>query len=283
MILSATTLTATACDKPEHTPNPPKEEEGGSTNNPGDNENPGGTEDTDNGTTKTYTVNGVQFKMIAVEGGTFTMGSDAEAAQSGVQRENQKNEHQVTLSSYWIAETEVTIALWNAVMGSGGGSNTIPIASITRNQSVEFADRLNKIAHQQGLIPDDVNFRIPTEAQWEFAAKGGNKSKGYIYSGSNTLSQVGWTSDNGGIHAVKQKQPNELGIYDMSGNVYEWVYDLAAPYTREPKTNPCNTSGSGFIKRGGSFYYNDAYRFTSTYRYFYSSTDYTIGTRIALY
>ena len=114
------------------------------------------------------------------------------------------------------------------------------------------------------------------------AAKGGNKSKGYTYSGSNTLSQIGWTSSDGGIHAVKQKQPNELGIYDMSGNVYEWVYDMAALYTTQPQTDPCNTSGSQYIKRGGSFYYNDAYRFTSTYRYFYSSTDYTIGTRISL-
>ena len=136
----------------------------------------------------------------------------------------QAHEHQVTLSSYWIGETEVTIALWNAVMGSGGGSNMTPVASITRNQSVEFARRLNDIAHNQGLIPDDMNFQIPTEAQWEFAAKGGNKSRGYTYSGSNTLSQVGWTSNDGGIHTVKQKQPNELGIYDMRGNVYERVY-----------------------------------------------------------
>ena len=110
-----------------------------------------------------------------------------------------------------------------------------------------------------------------------------NKSRGYTYSGSNTLSQVGWTSSDGGIHAVKQKQPNELGIYDMSGNVYEWVYDMAASYTTEPQTDPCNTSGSQYIKRGGSFYYNDAYRFTTTYRYFYTSTDHTIGTRICLH
>lgn len=234
------------------------------------------------GASADYTINGVRFTMIYVEGGTFTMGSDAEAALPGTQRANQAHEHQVTLSSYWIGETEVTIALWNAVMGSGGGSNTTPIASITRNQSVEFARRLNDIAHNQGLIPDDMNFQIPTEAQWEFAAKGGNKSKGYTYSGSNKLSQVGWTSNDGGIHAVKQKQPNELGIYDMNGNVYEWVYDMAAPYTTQPQTDPCNTSGSQYIKRGGSFYYNDAYRFTSTYRYFYTSTDYTIGTRISL-
>lgn len=115
--------------------------------------------------------------MIYVEGGTFTMGSDAGSGTAGTQRANQAHEHQVTLSSYWIGETEVTIALWNAVMGSGGGSNTTPVASITRNQSVEFARRLNDIAHKQGLIPDDMNFQIPTEAQWEFAAKGGNQKQ----------------------------------------------------------------------------------------------------------
>ena len=235
--------------------------------------------------TTTYTLNGVDFKMILVEGGTFTMGSDEEASKSGTQRSNQANEHQVTLSSYLIGETEVTRALWNTVMGSGSGSNEYPIASVTKPECDTFAQRLSQMAHEAGIIPDDVDFHVPTEAQWEFAAKGGNLSKGYTYAGSNTLSQVGWTSSDGNsVHKVKQKQPNELGIYDMSGNVYEWVADYAHPYTKDAQTNPCNmTPSSNYIKRGGSFYYNDSYRFTSTYRYFYSSTDYTIGVRICLY
>ena len=235
--------------------------------------------------TTTYTLSGVDFKMILVEGGTFTMGSDAEASKSGTQRSNQANEHQVILSSYLMGETEVTRALWNAVMGSGGTSNEYPIASVTKPQCDTFAKRLSQMAHEAGIIPDGVDFHVPTEAQWEFAAKGGNSSKGYTYAGSNTLSQVGWTSSNGSsVHKVKQKQPNELGIYDMSGNVYEWVADYAHPYTKDTQTNPCNmTPSNNYIKRGGSFYYNDSYRFTSTYRYFYSSTDYTIGIRICLY
>jgi|GEM_PF-654185 len=235
----------------------------------------------------TFDLNGVTFKMVTVEGGTFTMGSDERAKGGGTQVSNQKGEHQVTLSTYMIGETEVTRALWNEVM-RGTHSNSdlnYPIASVTVADCLAFIKKLNEKAHEAGIIPTDKNFYLPTEAQWEFASKGGNESKGYTYSGSNNLSEVGWTSSDGSsVHPVKKKKPNELGIYDMSGNVYEWVADYAAPYTTEPKTDPCNTTPSNnHIKRGGSFYYNDPYRFTSTYRYFYSATDYTIGLRIVLY
>ncbi len=235
--------------------------------------------------TEKYSLNGVDFTMVLVEGGTFTMGNDKRARGGGTQVENQAGEHEVTLTPYLIGETEVTEALWNTVMGRGSGSNERPIASVTQPQSLEFVEKLNTLAHEQNVIPDNVNFHLPSEAQWEFASIGGNKSQGYTYSGSNRLSDVGWTSDDGGsVHKVKQKKPNELGIYDMSGNVYEWVEDYAAPYSTEPQTNPVNrTPSDNYIKRGGSFYYNDDYRFTSTYRYFYSSTDYTIGLRVALY
>ena len=85
------------------------------------------------------------------------------------------------------------------------------------------------------------------------------------------------------MHPIKQKKPNELGLYDMSGNVYEWVADYAAPYPSQAQTDPLNdTPSDNYIKRGGSFYYNDEYRFTTTYRYFYSATDHTIGLRIGL-
>lgn len=237
--------------------------------------------------TATYNLNGVEFTMILVEGGTFTMGSDERAQQSGTQMSNQAGEHQVTLSSYLIGETEVTRALWDEVMNDRHNDDDLayPVASVTVPDCREFVERLNEKAHAAGIIPDDVNFHMLTEAQWEFAAKGGNQSKGYIYAGSDDLSEVGWTSDDGSrVHAVKQKKPNELGIYDMSGNVYEWVADYAAPYSTEAQTDPCNlTPSDNYIKRGGSFYYNDDYRFTCTYRYFYSATDHTIGLRIGLY
>lgn len=236
--------------------------------------------------TTTYDLNGVEFKMILVEGGTFTMGSDTLAQGGGTQVSNQAGEHTVTLSSYLIGETEVTRALWNEVMRGTHSDRDLqyPIASVTVPECREFVERLNEQAHAAGIIPDDRNFHLLTEAQWEFAAKGGNESRGYLYAGSNDLSEVGWTSDDGSsVHAVKLKQPNELGIYDMSGNVYEWVADYAAPYSTQPQTDPCNTTPSNnYIKRGGSFYYNDAYRFTCTYRYFYSATDHTIGVRIGL-
>ena len=236
--------------------------------------------------TATYSLNGVEFTMIYVEGGTFTMGNDERAQGSGTQVSNQAGEHQVTVSSYCIGETEVTRALWNEVMYDSHSEEDLeyPIASVVVPECQEFVERLNEKAHAAGIIPEDQNFHMLPEAQWEFAAKGGNQSQGYIYSGSDTLSEVGWTSDDGRrVYPVKQKKPNELGIYDMSGNVYEWVADYAAPYSTETRTDPCNTTPSNnYIKRGGSIYYNDDYRFTCTYRYFYSATDYTIGLRIGL-
>lgn len=233
-----------------------------------------------------YNLNGVEFNMVYVDGGTFTMGNDARAQGRGTQVSNQAGEHQVTLSPYWIGETEVTRALWNEVMNGSHSSRDLeyPVASVTVPQSRTFVERLNAMAHEAGIIPEDQNFHMLTEAQWEFASKGGNKSQGYTYSGSNDLYEVGWTSAQGrSVHPVKQKKPNELGLYDMSGNVYEWVADYAASYSTEAQTDPCNlTPSDNYIKRGGSIYYDDDYRFTSTYRYFYSATDYTIGLRIGL-
>ena len=231
-------------------------------------------------------LNGVDFRMILVEGGTFTMGSNARAEGNGTQVGNQAGEHQVSLSSFLVGETEVTRALWDEVMNGIHNDDDLnyPIASVTVPECQSFVEKLNEKAHAANIIPANQNFHMLTEAQWEYAAKGGNKSKGYTYAGSDSLSEVGWTSSDGGsVHAVKLKKPNELGLYDMSGNVYEWVSDYAAPYSTEPQTDPCNTVPSdNYVKRGGSFYYNDDYRFTSTYRYFYSATDYTIGFRIGL-
>ncbi|WP_455617313.1 formylglycine-generating enzyme family protein [Eisenbergiella sp.] len=235
--------------------------------------------------TTTYTLNGVDFTMIYVEAGTFTMGSDNTNVAF-----SESPAHTVTISQdYLMGETEVTEALWNAVMGSGGGSNTMPKTSVTWNDAHDFIDRLNEIAHEQGLIAENENFKLPTEAEWEFAAKGGNQSKGYLYSGSDDIDEVAVTRENsrsGSPIAVKSKQPNELGIYDMSGNAYEWVDDYGGDYSAEDQVDPQNTSGSrSYVKRGGSNYHDftsEPYLFTTTGRYFYRSTDWTIGFRIAL-
>lgn len=232
-----------------------------------------------------FTLNGMEFKMVTVEGGSFTMGHNN-------RQPNEKPEHQVTLSSFWISETEVTQPLWQAVMGNNPSrsnrGDSYPVENVTWKICHEFVERLTEMMHKAGM-PQEWEFRMPTEAQWEFAAKGGNKSKGYTYAGSNTLSEVGWNLNDGReSHPVKQKRPNELGIYDMSGNVYEWVADYFAPYATEPQTDPCNltniNSSRQVIKRGGSFWYDDAFRYSCTYRYAYYEevTDESIGFRLAL-
>ena len=192
---------------------------------------------------KVYTVNGVSFKMIAVKGGTFQMGND-------VGYEWEKPVHQVTLSDYYIGETEVTQELWNAVMGSNPsyfyGNMQRPVETVSWNDCHTFISRLNELTGE--------TFRLPTEAQWEYAARGGNKSKGYTYSGSDAEDDVAWYWYNSGgmTHPVKTKAPNELGIYDMSGNVWEWCSDWYDSYLSSPQTNPTGAfPGSGRVSRGG--------------------------------
>ena len=208
------------------------------------------------GTNQTFNVNGVSFTMIAVEGGIFKMGaqsssssgdnydSDASSSESPV--------HSVTLSSYYIGETEVTQELWEAVMGSNpsyySGYPQRPVESVSWNDCQEFITKLNQLTGR--------NFRLPTEAEWEYAARGGNKSKGYKYSGSNTIDDVAWYTSNSSsrTHDVKTKQVNELGIYDMSGNVWEWCQDWYGDYSSGSQTNPTGpSSGSYRVLRGGGW------------------------------
>ena len=196
--------------------------------------------------TQTFTANGVSFVMVAVEGGTFQMGSDDSDAYS-----YEKPVHQVSLSSYSIGQTEVTQELWEAVMGSNPSSFkglSLPVDEVSWNDCQTFITKLNTLTGQQ--------FRLPTEAEWVFAARGGVKSQGYKYSGSNMIDNVAWYTDNSSSkpHEVATKQPNELGIYDMSGNVYEWCQDWwsSSYYTSLDINNPVGPdTGSFRIYRGG--------------------------------
>ena len=203
------------------------------------------------GTKTSYTVNGVSFTMIGVEGGTFTMGSpdsDSDAYDS------EKPAHQVTLSSYYIGETEVTQELWKAVMGSNPSNFTgdlqRPVEQVTWNDCQTFISKLNELTGE--------SFRLPTEAEWEYAARGGKESRGYKYSGSNTIGDVAWCNSNSSstTHAVKTKKPNELGVYDMGGNVYEWCSDWynSSYYSSCTGNNPTGPSSGSFrVLRGGSW------------------------------
>lgn len=226
-----------------------------------------------------YTVNGVKFTMVAVEGGTFTMGATPE--QEGEAQDNEKPAHEVTLSNYYIGETEVTQELWNAVMGSNPSNNQsavdYPVERVTWNDCLAFVKKLNELTGE--------NFAMPTEAQWEYAARGGNKSKGYKYSGSNTVGEVSWCSDNSDFitHAVKGKKANELGIYDMSGNVYEWCGDWYGAYTSASQVDPQGpVSGTGRVFRGGSAQiYNDRSRVSFRYYLLPDQRNFFIGFRLA--
>ena len=196
-----------------------------------------------------FMVNGVSFEMVRVEGGTFRMGATSE--QEDEADSDEKPVHGVTLSSYYIGKTEVTQALWQAVMGSNPSrfeGSDLPVECVSWNDCQEFIQKLNRLTGR--------NFRLPTEAEWEFACRGGNNSRGYKYSGSNNLGSVAWYEDNSGgqTHPVGTKAPNELGIFDMSGNVWEWCNDWYGNYTSNSQTNPTGSqSGAGRVGRGGSW------------------------------
>lgn len=188
------------------------------------------------------------FDMVFVEGGTFTMGATSEQGTDALDRE--KPAHSVTVSDFYIGKYEVTQAQWRAVMGSNPSNfkgDNLPVEQVSWNDIQKFITKLNTMTGK--------TFRLPTEAEWEYAARGGNKSKGYKYSGSNTLDNVAWYANNSSskTHPVGQKQPNELGIYDMSGNVHEWCQDRYGKYDSEAQTNPMGSNrGSYRVLRGGS-------------------------------
>ena len=200
---------------------------------------------------ETFTVNGVTFTMVAVQGGTFTMGATAEQGSNADSDEFPT--HQVTLSSYYIGQTEVTQALWEAVMGSNPSYIRDPQRPVEQVSWEDCQTFIYKLSYLTGR-----RFRLPTEAEWEYAARGGKKCHGYKYAGSNTIGNVAWYMDNTFITGlVATLSPNELGLYDMSGNVYEWCQDWYGSYSSAAQTNPTGpTSGTypaSRVIRGGSF------------------------------
>ena len=187
--------------------------------------------------------------MVYVEGGTFTMGATSE--QGSDANSDEKPSHSVCLSSFSIGRYEVTQEEWEAVMDNNcsrfRGAKR-PVENVSWDDCQSFIRKLNTMT--------GMDFRLPTEAEWEFAARGGNKSKGYKYAGSNTLSDVAWFNDmENREQPVKGKAPNELGIYDMSGNVDEYCADDIARYSKESQTNPLIDveDSEGQVIRGGSF------------------------------
>ena len=223
-----------------------------------------------------FNINGAQFKMVAVEGGTFVMGDPASTSSS-------YTAHNVTLTGYCIGETEVTKLLWerisNPESNPTNGNQPYTYRYLSRYSVKSKIKDINKI--------ENVSFSLPTEAQWEFAAKGGVKSKGYLYPGSNNIDEVAWynSNSNSEYHDVKQKMPNELGIYDMAGNVAEFCKDNYKAYPSSSQVDPYVTDGDYITYRGGYVGSGEA-SCTCIYRYHSSSTDYTefsyVGARLTL-
>ena len=181
--------------------------------------------------------NSASFTMIRVDEGDFWMGDTFDYSNA----DNSHPVHKVHLSTYMIGETVVTRGLWHAVMELGSlkaNEESLPMVNISWLDCQKFIKKLNSLTNEA--------FRMPTEAEWEFAARGGKKTHNYIYSGSQKLDDVGWFYGNSKneIHAVAQKMPNELGIYDMSGNIWEWCEDKFEFYSKHPQTNPKNISDS---------------------------------------
>lgn len=199
---------------------------------------------------KSFSIGQTSFDMIFVEGGEFEMGAL-------VGREELRTDEQpgfmVTLSDFYMAETEVTQGLWHEVMGANPsffqGDDSLPVDNISWDDCQKFVKKLSEMTGEQ--------FRLPTEAEWEYAARGGKYTRHYEFAGSNNVDSVAWYDKNseGMSHPVKQLTPNELGLYDMSGNVWEWINDKYSNYTTSPKVNPQGgTSGNTRLDRGGSWY-----------------------------
>lgn len=226
----------------------------------------------------TIYTKGVSFVMVPVEGGKFLMGSSQKDAW-----DNEKPVHQVVLSDYYMSETVVTNKLWQAVMEDNEGKNDdMPVTDKNWKDCMAFIEKLNALT--------GLTFRLPTEAEWENAARGGHESHGYPYSGGDNLNELAWFDSNSGgrIHPVRQKQPNELGLYDMSGNIWEWCSDWYGEYDSNNEKvfyDPKGPAmGSQHVVRGASStYYARSCRVSCRMSLAPSGENYTsIGFRLAM-
>ncbi len=234
--------------------------------------------------TKVFDIEGVKFTMVKVEGGTFTMGATPEQGTTEPQP-NEKPAHEVTVGDFWIGQTEVTQELFEMVTGFNPSYTRwpqCPVDKVSWKDCHSFLETLNDYTGEE--------FRLLTEAEWEYAARGGKYSKGYKYAGSDNLDEVAWTIANSGekSHPVASKKPNELGLYDMSGNVYEWCEDKYLMYDgKEPqysqKMLKSDIKREFHIERGGCWNYGPtmcrvSYRHAGNYTHMYAYD----GFRIAL-
>ena len=222
----------------------------------------------------------VAASLVRVEGGTFQMGSDSELA-----NDDEQPVHAVTLSSYRIAKFTITQKQWRAIMGQNvtwnenyGIGDNYPATNLNANDVKQFLDKVNQLG--------ELNLRLPTEAEWEYAARGGKNSHGTLYSGSDDADAVVWHQGNAGnrLHPVGSLQPNELGLYDMSGNVWEWCSDYYGDYPAEAQNDPQGpNNGQRKVVRGGSFSYEAAFsRVTQRNSVQPGTRSFALGFRVAM-
>lgn len=218
--------------------------------------------------------------MVFVEGGTFAM---KEVISKGLlEFRAEEVVRETTVSDFYIGQVQVTQELWVAIMGEDPSKfkgAKLPVHNLSWVRCKEFVDKLN--------VHTGQTFRLPTEAEWEYAARGGRYSKGYFYSGSNMVEQVAWVNPiHGhivGPHYVSLKKPNELGLYDMSGNVWEWCEDSYGPYGANPQTNPIRNDGYQRILRGGGYDSGiDSLRLDYRFSDFYTIVQPYYGMRLCL-
>lgn len=233
-------------------------------------------------------VRNLVANLVRVEGGCFQMGAQRTNPQADnydtEARDNENPVHEVTLRNYYIGKFEVTQREWRTIMGyeldwpeQYGRGDDFPAYNVSRAEALRFLEKLSAMTR--------LSFRLPTEAQWEYAAQGGNKSLHYRYSGSNAVDEVAWHKENanGTVHPVGGRQPNELGLFDMSGNLWEWCSDTYGQYPSTPQTDPLADSGSLFVLRGGAWTYFPTYcRVTCRDSYNGDDVSVSVGFRVAM-